>query len=142
MTHHIQPIAAAQARLLRHTLLRPTRAPETLVYPGDDHPLALHAGAFREGRLVGVASVVPEPCPAAPERAGWCLRGMATLPEVQHQGCGAALIQTCVAHISAHGGALLWCHGRTSALLFYRALGFQSHGEEFLNPETGPHFLL
>jgi GNAT superfamily N-acetyltransferase len=123
-------------------VLRPSRAPETLVYPGDDHPLALHAGAFQAGRLVGVASVAPEACPAAPELPGWRLRGMAALPEVQRQGYGAALIRACVAHIRSHGGAVLWCNGRTSALPFYRALGFQTYGEEFVIPETGPHYVL
>lgn len=142
MTHDIQPIEADQARLLRHRVLRPTRAPETLVYPGDDHPLALHAGAFQAGRLVGVASVAPEACPAAPFRPGWRLRGMATLPEVQRQGYGAALIRACMAHIRNHGGAVLWCNGRTSALPFYRALDFQTYGEEFVIPETGPHYVL
>lgn len=142
MTHDIQPITADQARLLRHRVLRPTRAPETLVYPGDDDPLALHAGAFQAGRLVGVATVAPEACPAAPVRPGWRLRGMAALPEVQRQGYGAALIRACVAHIRGHGGAVLWCNGRTSALPFYRALGFQTYGEEFVIPETGPHYVL
>ncbi len=32
--------------------------------------------------------------------------------------------QRCIGHIRAHDGRLLWCHGRTSALPFYRALGF------------------
>jgi GNAT superfamily N-acetyltransferase len=67
---------------------------------------------------------------------------MATLPSARRHGYGAALIHACVAHARGHGGTVLWCHGRTTALPFYRALGFVPAGEEFIVPETGPHYLL
>lgn len=141
MPHDIRPITAAEARALRHMVLRPHQRPEELVYAGDDHPLGLHAGAFAAGRLVGIASMSPEDCPAAPGRASWRLRGMAALPEAQRQGHGAALIAAGVAHIRSHGGEVLWCHGRTSAMAFYTAQGFAPYGDEFVYPATGPHYL-
>jgi GNAT superfamily N-acetyltransferase len=66
---------------------------------------------------------------------------MATLPAVQRQGYGAALVRFCIARIHSLGATLLWCHGRTSALPFYYALGFVTHGDEFVTPDTGPHYL-
>src|SRR5690606_13479424 len=57
----IRPISAAETRPLRSLVLRPGAPPETLVYPGDDHPEALHLGAFEGDRLVGIATVYPEP---------------------------------------------------------------------------------
>ena len=141
MRHDIRQIAAADARPLRHRMLRPHQPPESLVYPSDDHPLSFNAGAFLQDQLVGIASVAPEPCPLLPDIDAWRLRGMATLPEVQRQGYGAALIQRCIAHIRAHDGHILWCHGRTSALPFYRAQGFAPLGDEFLTPGTGPHYV-
>lgn len=137
----IRPIRAEDTRPLRHLVLRPQQPPETLVYPGDDHPLSLHVGAFEAGELVGIASVAPEACPLMPDSAAWRLRGMAILPRAQRRGYGAALLQACVRHIQAQAGTVLWCHGRTSALSFYRALGFTPHGEEFLVPATGPHYV-
>ncbi|WP_129626835.1 GNAT family N-acetyltransferase [Candidatus Oscillochloris fontis] len=141
MQHDIRPISAAQTRPLRQRVLRPFMRLAELVYPGDDHPLALHVGAFQDDRLVGIASISPEACPAAPQRPGWRLRGMATLREVQRQGYGAALVAACVAHVHQHGGEVIWCNGRSSAMSFYTAQGFAVYGEEFMSPGTGPHYI-
>jgi GNAT superfamily N-acetyltransferase len=138
----IRAISAAATRPLRHLLLRPHEPPEQLVYHGDDAPDSFHAGAFANGELVGVASVSRQPFTRVPDAQARQLRGMATLPQVRRQGYGAALIQACVAHATAHGGQILWCNGRTSAIPFYQALGFQVVGEEFEVPETGPHVVL
>jgi GNAT superfamily N-acetyltransferase len=138
----IRSISVTEARQLRHRVLRPHQNPEELIFRGDDAPEALHAGAFEDGKLVGIASVAREPFPGEPQQDAWRLRGMATLPGARRKGHGAALVHALVAHVAAHGGNLIWCHGRTSALPFYRALGFREHGEEFIVPVTGPHFVL
>jgi GNAT superfamily N-acetyltransferase len=136
----VRAISAAATRPLRHAILRPGQAPEQLVYRGDDEPDTLHAGAFRDGALVGIASVARAPCPRADFPAPWQLRGMATTPEVRGLGYGRALIMACLSHAAAHGGLTLWCNGRTSAAGFYTALGFTPVGEEFVT-ETGPHYI-
>ena len=138
----IRPISVTEARELRHAVLRPHQKPAELVFRGDDAPDAMHVGAFLDGKLVGIASVAREPFPGEPQLDAWRLRGMATLPEARRKGYGAALVQALVAHVAAHGGNLIWCHGRTSALPFYHAVGFREHGEEFTVPVTGPHFVL
>jgi GNAT superfamily N-acetyltransferase len=140
-SHDIRRIRAEETRLLRHQVLRPHQLPEQLIYPGDDHPQSFHAGAFHQNQLMGIASVAPEICPALPNADAWRLRGMATLPAVRGQGYGAALVEACVAYIQSYGASILWCHGRTSALPFYRALGFVAHGDEFMSPDTGPHYV-
>jgi GNAT superfamily N-acetyltransferase len=138
--HDIRVISAAETRPLRQALLRPHQRLDELVYRGDDDPLALHAGAFHQERLVGVATVSPNPCPRASFASPWQLEGMATVPEVRGLGYGRALIKRCLAHIAAHGGATLWCNGRTSAGGFYTNLGFQTVGDEFVTA-TGPHYV-
>jgi len=136
----VRAISAAATRPLRHALLRPNQPPEQLVYRGDDLPDTLHAGAFRNGELVGIASVARLPCPSADFPAPWQLRGMATRPEVRGLGYGRALVMACLRHVAAHGGLTLWCNGRTTAAGFYTALGFTALGEEFVT-ETGPHYI-
>ena len=131
-----------EARQLRHSVLRPHQQPEELVFRGDDAPDTLHVGAFENDKLVAIASVAREEFPGEPHLDAWRLRGMATLPEARRQGYGAALVRACVTHVAARGGNLIWCYGRTSALPFYRALGFREHGGEFDMPVTGPHFVL
>jgi GNAT superfamily N-acetyltransferase len=136
----VRAIGAEKARTLRGAILRPGQRPEQLVYPDDDRPDTLHAGAFRDGALVGIATVAERPCPRHELPGPWQLRGMATAPEVRGRGYGRALITACVAHIAAHGGRTLWCNGRTSAAGFYTRLGFTAFGEEFVT-DTGPHFV-
>lgn len=138
--HEIRPISAEETRGLRQAVLRPWQSRAELVFPGDDEPDTLHAGAFHEGALVGIASVARCPCARHAFAAPWQLQGMATLPEVRGFGYGRALIEACLAHVAAHGGRTLWCNGRTSAAGFYSALGFAPIGEEFVT-ETGPHYV-
>ncbi len=136
----VRAISAAETRPLRHAILRPGQAPEQLIYRGDADPDTLHAGAFRNGSLVGIASVARGDCPRATFPAPWQLRGMATTPEVRGLGYGRALVMACLSHVAAHGGLTLWCNGRTTAAGFYTALGFTAVGEEFVT-DTGPHFV-
>lgn len=136
----IRPITAAETRPLRQAILRPHQRAEELVYRGDEAPDTLHAGAFHQGRLVGVASVARNACPRADFPIPWQLEGMATTPEVRGMGYGRALIEACLAHIATNGGETVWCNGRTSAAGFYTILGFHPIGEEFVT-QTGPHYV-
>ena len=138
----IRPISVADALPLRQKLLRPHQTLENLVHPDDDAPDSLHVGAFLDGQLVGVASVSRSSPPGEVDQNVWQLRSIATVPEMRRAGCGAALACACITHVAAHGGTALWCNGRTSALAFYRALGFQTRGEEFQVPYTGPHYVM
>lgn len=47
----------------------------------------------------------------------------------------------CLGYVSNTGGRVLWASGRTAVLPFYRAMGFQRRGEEYVT-ETGPHYLV
>jgi GNAT superfamily N-acetyltransferase len=141
-TFVVRPITVAEARPVRQQVLRPGQPPESTVYPGDEAPSAWHVGAFQGADLLGIASVYIEAPAGTADSCAYRLRGMAVLPGYQGQGYGRALVQACVRHVMAHGGNLLWCNGRVSALGFYRALGFQPVGEIFELPFSGPHFRL
>ncbi len=143
----IRPITAAETRPLRAQILRPGQAPESLVYPGDDHPAALHAGAFHDGRLVGIATIYPEAPPAEyetqlPHNGSFRLRGMATTLDVRGLGYGRQLLELCFEHVQNHGSDLLWCNARIGALDFYERLGFQTIGPEFDIKGIGGHYVM
>ena len=143
----VRPVTAAETRPLRAAVLRPGTPPERLVYPGDDHPEALHAGAFEGGRLVGIATIYPEPPPEAyrdalPAGGAFRLRGMATLPEVRGAGHGRRLLEACFAHVRAHDARVLWCNARVVALDFYRRMGLETIGPEFEIAGIGPHYVM
>ncbi|MCA9525628.1 MAG: GNAT family N-acetyltransferase [Myxococcales bacterium] len=139
----IRAITADEVRPLRQRILRPHQRESALVYAGDAAPDTLHAGAFEDGELVGIASIFLEP----PEYnvthpAAWRLRGMATLPEYRGKGLGRLLLTACLRHASAEGGRLAWCNARVSAIGFYRRLGFEQLGAVFELPAIGPHVLM
>ena len=141
----IRSITAEETRMLRHAILRPHQAPETLVFPGDLEAESLHVGVFVNDQLVGVASVVPGPMlgatmPAETHTNGWQLRGMATCHEFRRKGFGAAMVRACIDHVARHGGTVIWCNARTPAVPFYESLGFETKGDEFQIPISGPHF--
>ena len=144
-------ITAEETYPVRGAVLRPGLPREAAVFPEDRQPGSVHLGAFHERQLVGVASLNREAPPVLPDGAeedtaiatrSWRLRGMATLPAVRGQGYGKALAEACLRHVEQQGGALLWCNARTGAASFYRKLGFETVGEEFVIPTVGPHFLM
>jgi len=149
----VRQITAAETRPIRQSVLRPGKTLDELVYPGDDHSECAHLGAFDEsGRLVGIATVFPDPAPAElrgvmPDEAYapagvFRLRGMATLPEVRGAGYGRALMESCFDQARAHGGAFLWCNARVGASEFYRALGLDAFGDAFDIDLIGPHYVM
>ncbi len=138
-------VAAADTHPLRGGVLRPGQSPEELVYPGDDHPDALHAAVRDDaagGVIVGVATVAPEGHPTDPRPGDWRLRGMATAPEARGRGVGAAMLQACMDHARARGGARVWCNARVTAEGFYLGAGFVPEGARFELPGIGTHVVM
>ena len=136
----VRVITADESLPLRQAVLRPNRPIAAAQFPGDDAPTTRHFGAFRDGQLVGVARVHDAEMPEQPGVPALQLRGMATAPEVRGQGFGRALVFSCLAFARERRVRLLWCNARTSAVGFYRKLGFEITGGEFEVPDVGPHF--
>jgi GNAT superfamily N-acetyltransferase len=91
---------------------------------------------------VAVASLTREPPPGSDDPTAWRLRGMATLPAARGRGLGGRLLEACLDHARARGGASVWCNARTRALVFYERHGFVAAGEPFDLPGLGPHLEL
>ena len=138
----IRPITAAEARTVRHPVLRAGLPPESAILDHDNDPGTRHFGAFHGTRLVGVATFFAEPCPSRPGRRAWRLRGMATLEEMQHRGGGSSLVAEGIRAARADDAELMWCNARVSARGFYEKLGFATLGDEFVLPVAGPHYVM
>ena len=123
-------------------MLRSGRPAEDAVLPDDEDAETLHLGAINEDTIVGVASLFKEPLPGDADAGAWRLRGMAVSPTAQGNSHGKALLLSCLDHVAAQGGNVLWCNARTSATGFYLSCGFQVQGEEFEIPGIGPHFVM
>jgi GNAT superfamily N-acetyltransferase len=126
---------------LRQQVLRPGRPRTSVELAGDDDPLAgSFAARTADGEVVGTAVVRPEACPWRPDAPGaWRLRGMATAEGVRGQGVGAQVLRATIAHVVLEGGHLIWCSARTPARRFYEREGFVVEGDEWNDPEIGPH---
>jgi ribosomal protein S18 acetylase RimI-like enzyme len=143
----VAQVAPEVVRPLRRQVLRPHQTVAEQVYDGDDAPGAAHFAAYLEDdaseQPVGIASITPEPHPLTPAPGDWRIRGMATAPDRgRGRGAGALLLDACLAHARATGGARVWCNARTPALGFYARAGFLTEGAEFTLPAIGPHFLM
>ncbi len=139
----VRPISAEASRPLRRAILRPHQPPDACRYPGDEDEDTLHAGAFANGALVGVASFFHQPPPDEDDVDAWRLRGMAVRAGARRQGYGRALLEAGLEHIIVQqGGTRLWFNARTSAAPFYRSHGFTTKGEVFDLPPIGPHYFM
>ena len=136
----IRVMTAAETIPLRHSVLRPGRPRETARFPGDDELGTRHFGAYRDGKLLAVASLFSIEMPERPGIAAFQLRGMAAAPEARNTGLGTALVAACVEYAWEKEVPLLWCNARIAASEFYRKLGFGTVGGEFQIADVGPHF--
>jgi GNAT superfamily N-acetyltransferase len=136
----IRRITPEETIPLRHPILRAGLTRETAIFPGDEAETSRHFGAFRNGQLVGVATIHFVPLLDRPDfDSAYQLRGMATSPEVRGLGAGRALVEACVEAARAAGAQWIWCNARTPAAGFYARYGFQTTGGIFEIPTAGPH---
>lgn len=135
----VGPATNAQTRGLRHAVLRPGQPLGVLDSPADD--VALDMAAWDGDRIVGCARILPSPFEDEPR--AWQLRSMAVDPAYQGSGVGRQVVAALVAAARERGVPLLWANARTSALGFYRRLGWTVHGEEFIHSDSGlPHHVI
>jgi len=142
-------VQVGETLALRQAVLRPHQNLEEVALPGDDDPsTAAFAAVDPGGGVLSVARVtldralfpIDDLVPAGtPE---WRLRGMATQPDARNRGIGSAVLQAAIAYVASQGGGLLWCNARVPATGLYRRAGFTTYGEEWLDPDIGPHIVM
>lgn len=132
----VRQVSASDTAELRRKVLRSGRA---VALPGDDDPSAMHVGAYDGDLLVATGNVRREPAPWAPAVPAWRLPGMATCEGRRGEGLGALVLAALLDHCRSEGGGEVWCNARTGARSFYVRAGFTEVGEEWVDPEIGPH---
>lgn len=129
-------MSAAETAELRRRVLRGGRP---VALPGDEDPAVFHVGVYDGDHLLGTGNVRRQPAPWSPGVPAWRLRGMATEPDRRGEGVGAEVLEALLEHCQAEGGGELWCNARIPARSFYARAGFTEVGEEWDDPELGPH---
>jgi len=138
--YEIEAIEAAEARPLRRALLHPSLPLAGVDYSSDRDPDTLHVGAFKDGVLVGIATVHRQAPPDAPGTAGWRIRDIAVERGHRGRGVGGWLLERCLEHVSRHSGSLAWCTTRVGAFGFFERMGFGRVGPPIEDPGEGPQY--
>ncbi len=142
-TIQLHPISAAETYDLRHRILRPHQPLDTCVFPYDTAPGSLHIGAFLNGQLIGIGSILPESREHATQPNNWRIRGMAVRENMRGTGAGGKIIQALVDYAGTQPlPAEIWCNGRANVKGFYERFGLAPEGDLFDLPATGPHLLM
>lgn len=109
--------------VLRQAVLWPQSDVNECRVMGDDD--AVHYGAFHEAELVCCLSVFSL-------AGGVCqIRKFATRQQYQGQGYGTALMESVLATLSKKNIRNIFLDARTSAISFYKKLGFVCEGDAF-----------
>ena len=135
----IDYIATQETLDLRNRVLRDNAGLDKCVFPTDEKQGNFHLGKFIDGKVVSIATFFPEDYEGR-GAGGFRLRGMATDPAFAGRGCGSDLIKFAINELRSANASYIWCHARTSAVGFYKKLGFEVVSDEFEVPEIGPHF--
>jgi GNAT superfamily N-acetyltransferase len=138
----VREVDLAATKDLRARVLRNHLPGSPAHAPTDDLPTTWHLGAFRAGRLLGVVTGFPEEAPGHPGVVAERFRFMAVEPSDQGTGVGSALMAAVIERARNRGVAVLWAHGRDTALDFYARLGFQVVGDTLFDSQLPHHVVL
>jgi predicted GNAT family N-acyltransferase len=138
----IEQVRVEVVRRLRGEVLRPGLPTQLSIYPSDALPEAQHFAAWFNNKIIGVASIHPEPLRGFENEKAWRLRGMAVAVDFQGKGIGKLILHQCLHFIKQFNAEILWCNGRTNALGFYQSFGFVTLGDQFQVPHSGAHFVM
>ncbi len=135
----VRPVSTEETYPLRLKILRPGRPLNTAQFAEDER--ATHFGCFVSENLIGVATLFEQPL-KDDSRLAFQLRGMAIDDDYQGRGYGEQLVRACCDFAREHAANLIWCNARIEASRFYLKQGFAIHGEPFLIPDVGPHYVM
>lgn len=108
---------------------------------GDGDPAAVHVAITREGAIVAIGSVHPEPMPGGHRTDAWRLHGVAVEHGHRGRGLGAMVLERCVEHAAAGGARSVWCRSPVRAFGFFDRLGFSRSGDPTTGAD-GPEYVL
>lgn len=140
--YEIEVVDAAEVRPLRRALFYKDAALDAVDHPGDTHPSVCHVGAFKDGMLVGIGTIHPQPMPGAIRTGAWRIVDLAVDHGHRGRGLGALLLERLLEHASGFEGAIAWATVRVGAFGFFERYGFARMGPPIDDPAEGPSYLV
>ncbi len=142
MIHSIQKITSTETYPVRHIVLRAGKPIESCQFDGDELVSTHHFGHYLNNQIIGVISLFAIDNSHFITQKSFQIRGMAVLPAFQKQGIGEALVKEAEKFCTTQKADLIWFNARTTAVGFYKKMGYEIVGAEFEINEVGPHFLM
>ena len=124
---------------LRSRILRNGQPLKECVLPTDQVDGAFHLAFYEGEEIACIGSFFPKNY-ADRKELGYQLRGMASDDQFKGKGCGTKLVQFAIEYISKTNAEYIWCNARSSAIAFYKKLGFELASDEFEIAGIGPHY--
>ena len=140
--YSIKQISAQDTISVRQPILREGRPIDDCAFEGDNDENTFHLGLYFKSELIGVASYMNNKSNLFSEENQYQLRGMAILKEFQQKGLGKLLLVEGEKLLINKKAERLWFNAREIALKFYKTMGYKIHGEPFIIPKIGRHYLL
>lgn len=122
----VEQIFPALTWRIRKLAMYPEKEIKEMALPDDFD--GIHFGLYHNYELTGVVSLFEKGTTAQ-------FRKMAVLPGDQGKGFGTQLLQYVIDFCRQEGIQLLWCNARTSAIEFYKKIGFVTTGEPYLQDQ-------
>jgi predicted GNAT family N-acyltransferase len=132
----VEQIDVARALTLRHALLRPGGPGTAVAHPADHESGTLHFGAYRNGVLVGVATLVASPVPAGSSE----VTGVAVEYGHRGKGVGAQLLDACLTAAAVGTSASVTAAVPAAVHAFFAHAGFARVGDPYEAPDGIPHY--
>lgn len=117
-----QQLGPAASDIRRRVFIEEQAVPQEEEWDGRD-PQCLHFIVYRNGHAIGTARLLPD---------GHIGR-VAVIKEERGQGIGEQLMRDIIATALKRGDREILLDAQLHALSFYRKLGFQAFGDEFLD---------
>jgi len=124
---------------LRSKVLRNGLPLQQCVFPTDEIAGAFHLAFYTDEEIACVASFFPNNYKDKKE-LGYQLRGMASDTMFAGKGYGSELVKFAIEYIKNTNAKYIWCNARSSAIDFYKKLGFNLVSNEFEIAGVGPHY--
>lgn len=138
----VKQITPEETYEMRQSVLRPNQSIEECKYDNDHSRESFHLGAFKDDKLISIASFLKENNRFFEEMNQYHLNGMATLEEYQGLGAGSALLHEGESILKRRHARLLWCKAKYPVSNYYTRFGLREHGEIFVIDSIGPHKLM
>jgi len=138
----IRPVRVEDVRDLEEALLRETAETHDNPWSGEPDPDALHLGGYRDGVLVGCATILRQRIPGSAEQHAWRIKGVAIEHGHRGFGLGGMMMRRLLEHAGARGARIAWCRVPAGAYGFFEHLGFRRAGDPFEDPSGGPQYMM